>query len=148
MSSKTTACIFQATNKRNPTRENMDMAKEGKPKERKGISSHSSQQHHKDSVKVRIKIQKNRCWLRGDREETNNHIKSESRNFVQKECKTRYDGWTRWSTANYTKSFNLTIRTNGIFITEKSVLENERHKLFGIFRYKRIIWSRSEDQTI
>ena len=49
MRSKTTVRTFQAANKRNLTRENFDMAKQGKPYERNLISFDSNtKQRHKD----------------------------------------------------------------------------------------------------
>ena len=49
MGRKTTVWTLQTTNKRNLTRENMDIAKKGKPSERNWISSDSStKQQYKD----------------------------------------------------------------------------------------------------
>ena len=49
MGRKITLWIFQATNKRNIPRKNMDMAMKGKPKGRNPISSdNSTEQRHKN----------------------------------------------------------------------------------------------------
>ena len=117
MGRKTIVWTFQATNKRNITRENLDMTLKGKPLERNWISSDSStKQRHKNYVKVRIdKTQQNcRCRLCGDRDETINHIISEINKLAQKEYKTRRD-WV--GKVNCTRSLNLTKLPNSICTT-------------------------------
>ena len=93
MRGKTTVWRLQATNKRNFTRENLDMAKKGKPLEKSRISfNRSTIQHHKYYVKTRISKtqQSSRCRLWSDRDEMINHIISECSKLTQKEYKTKH----------------------------------------------------------
>ena len=109
---------FQATNKRNLTRENVeDVVKKGKLWKRNWISSdNSTKQRHKDYVRARInKTQQNsRYSLCAKKDEMINHIISECSKLAPKEYTTR----ERWSTGNRARSLNLTIRTNGICTTK------------------------------
>ena len=53
MGRKTTVRIFQATNMRNLTQENIGMAKKGKPLEKNKVSSYScTKQRHKDELRL------------------------------------------------------------------------------------------------
>ena len=49
MGRKTTIWTFQATSKQNLTRENLDIAKKGKPKERNWISSDGSLKQYQNN---------------------------------------------------------------------------------------------------
>ena len=84
MGRKTALWAFQATNKQNLTRENVDGAKKEKPYEGNWIFSSSwIKQRHKGYVKKIYKKQENtRCRLWDDRDETLNHITSEYSNFA------------------------------------------------------------------
>ena len=97
------------------------MAKKGKPLKRNWISSDSStNQRHKDYAKTRIEQtqQNGRCRLCGHKDETIDHIISECSKLTQTEYKTRHDWVERWSTGNYAKNWNVTIRTNSICTTQ------------------------------
>ena len=85
---------FQATNKRNLTWENLDVAKKGKSKERNWISSDSrTKQRHKDNVIARIDKTRQNCRYKlwGNKDETINHIISECSKLAQKKYKTSHD---------------------------------------------------------
>ena len=94
MGRKTTVWTFQKTNKRNPTRDNLDITKKGKPLQRKWMSSNSNtEQRHKDYVKAKIDKTQQNSWgrLSGERDETINPLISEWCKLAQKECKIRHD---------------------------------------------------------
>ena len=71
-------------------------------------------------IKARIdkSQQNNKCRLCGDRDESINHILSESSKLAQKEYKTTHDWSVKWSTGTCARNLNLTIQKNGICTTE------------------------------
>ena len=62
-------------------------------------------------IKIEHTQQDNKCRFCGDRDETNNHIRSECCKLVQKEYLTE---WGRLSTENCARNGNLTVLPNGI----------------------------------
>ena len=136
MERKTTAWTFQAINKRNLTRKNLDMAKKRKPQERNWISSDSStKRRHHDYVKAKIDKtqQNNRCRLNGERDETINHIISECSIFVQRAYKTRHDWVEKVIHWELSKKLKFDHTNKWYMHNLESVLDNETHNSLGFW---------------
>ena len=95
MGRKTTGWIFQATNKRNLTREGLDMAKKNKLKNETESLLIAAQNNTIRTNYIKAKIdqtkQNSKCRLCGGRDETIYHIISEWGKLAQKEYQTRHN---------------------------------------------------------
>ena len=95
MEEKITVWIFQATNKRNLTQENLHVAKKGDLKKETESLHIAAQNNAIQTNYIKARIDKNqqnsKCRLCGDRDETVDHIISEYSKLAQKEYKTRHD---------------------------------------------------------
>ena len=67
-----------------------------------------------------------RCGLGGDRDETN------AANYVRRSIRLEMTRWARWSTGNFAKDLNSTIRTNGIYTAQNLSWRMKRKKSHGI----------------
>ena len=93
MKRKTTVWTFQAINKQNLTRENLDMIEGSLKRETESllIAAHNNVIRINDGKAKIDKTQRNnRSKLGGDRDETINHIISRCSKLAQKEYKTRH----------------------------------------------------------
>ena len=134
---KTTVWIFQASNKRNVTQEDLDMAKKGHLKRETESFLIAAQNNaiRTNYVKAKIdKMQQNsKCWTCGDRDETMNHI-CECSKLAQKGYKTRRDWVGKVIHCELCKKFKSTLRTNGIFTTRNPPWRMRRTKFSVIIR--------------
>ena len=80
-------------------------------------------------IKARIdETYQNSKWrLYGNRYETIHHIISEFSKSEQKNIRLDMIGWTKWSTGNCAKNWNLVERTNGICVTEHQSKKSDTH---------------------
>ena len=76
--------------------------------------------------------------LRGDKDETINHIISKCNKLVQKESKTKHDWVRKISNRNCGRSLHLNIRSRGIFTNQYPSGKIKRKNFPGIVRYKHI----------
>ena len=85
-------------------------------------------------MKARIdKTQQNsQCWLRGDRDETINHI-SESNKLAQKEYKTCHDWIDKVIRWDMCKNFKFDYKNKWYMRKQAPVQENNTHKLLWDF---------------
>ena len=92
-------------------------------------------------IKARIdKTQQNsKCRLRGDRDETNNHIISECCELAQKEYKARYDWLGKMVHRKMCKKFKYDHANKWYVHSQAPVLDNDTHtNTYGTLIYKRI----------
>ena len=118
MERKTTVWIWQATNRRNLTWENLQMAKK-KYVIRENLSFLNLAENNAmktNYVQMRIyKTQHNcKCGWSGERDETINHIMTNAANRYKKSTALDMIGWGWSSIGNYARNWNLTILPNGI----------------------------------
>ena len=135
MGTKTTVWIFQATNKQNFTREDMDMAKKRKPRERSWISFKNSTKQPHDYVKAKIDQtqQNSKCRLSGERDETIYHIISECWKLAQKVYLTRYNWVGEVIHWKLSEELKLDHMNKCYRHSPESVLENETHNALWDF---------------
>ena len=88
-----------------------------------------------------------KCRLCGNKDETNNHIKSLRGKLVQIE----YETWHNWVGnvihRKFARNLHLTIRTSGICTTQNSPRRMRRTNFTGILTYKQITKSWPDNQT-
>ena len=122
------------TNKRHLTQENVDVAKKGKKLKSLLVAAQNNAMKT-TQIKTRIdKTQQNSiCRLRGDRDETINHIISEYIKLVQKEYKSRHDCVGKVIYRELCKKLKFDHTNKWYMHNPESVLENETHKLVWDF---------------
>ena len=103
-------------------------------------------------IKARIDKtqQKSKCRLCGDRDETMNHIISESSKLAQKEYKARHDWFGKVINREMCKKFKFDHATKSYMYKPAPVLENDTHKLLWDFdiRTDHLISARIPDLII
>ena len=151
MARKTTIWAIQVTNNEISKEKTWKWIRKGRLKQENWISSDSSTQLRKDSVKARIdKTQQNSTYrLFGDRDEMNYLINMEMQKIsAKKNVRLEITWWRLWSTGNCVRSLNLTIGKIGTCTTQNSSWKMRCTNFFWILRYKRFIYSRSDLEIV
>ena len=137
--------MFQATNCRDCTWEDLNMVTKRKPQKRNWISSNnSSKLRHKDRL-YESEIRK--CWLGRDRGKKSNQIISGWSKQAQKEYKTRYDwvGVIYWESS---RRLNFDPASKWYIHRPESVLKNETQKILCDVLIKTVHLNRAEKPDI
>ena len=69
-------------------------------------------------------------WSCGDREETINHIMTESSKQAKQSIRQDTTGWRKWSTGNSARNWNFIMRPKWYMNRPDISLENKTHKTF------------------
>ena len=127
MGRKITVWIFQATNKQNFTRENLDMAKKDKRENESLQIAAKNNAIRTNYTKAKIdKTQQNcRCRLCGDRDKTINYIIRKCSKLAQKEYKTRHDRVGKVINLELSKKFRFDNTSRWYMHNQESVPKNE-----------------------